>query len=136
MARSYGQFQRIEVGFGLDNFSKPIAYSGKEAWVRQVIQLCLYEPGSIPSNPTIGIGMNRYDFLLEDDRDKLQNEINRQVPIFFPDMPFDKCIVLPTDDEDGNIIYLVITLTTRGEDNTVVVAVRKGYNYIDFAIAI
>lgn len=136
MARVYGQFQRVEVGFGLDNFSKPIAYSGKEAWVRQIVQLCLYEPGSIPSNPTIGIGMNRYDFLLEDDRTKLQTEINRQVPIFFPDMPFEKCTVLPSEDDDGNIIYLLINLSSRGEDGTVVVAVRKGYNYIDFAIAV
>lgn len=136
MAPKFGQYQRIEVGFGLDNFSKPIAYSGPQAWVRQIVQLCVYEPGTIPSNPTIGIGMNRYDFRLEDDRHKLQGEINRQVPIFFPDMPFERCDVLPTEDEDGDIIFLVVTLTIRGEGSTVVVAAKKGYNYIDFAIAV
>lgn len=136
MPTTFGQFQRIELGFGLSNFSKPIEYSGKEAWVHQIVQLALMDPGTIVSNPTIGVGARRYDFLIEDDRRRLEQEINRQVPIFYPDMPFQSCKVLPPEDDatDLDIIYLVITLTSQ-TDNIVVVALKKGYNYIDYAIA-
>ena len=131
-----GQFQRIELGFDLDDFHKPILYTGPEAWVHQILQLAMIEPGTIPSNPTIGIGAKHYDFLLEDDRRKLASEINRQVPIFFPDMPFKSCTVQsPDNDEDKDIIYLFITFTVNTSLETVVVAVKKGYKYIDFAIA-
>lgn len=131
------QYKRIEIGFDLDNFAKPIAYSGTEAWTRQILQLALMEPGSIPSNPSIGIGMKRYDFLLEEDRYKLAAQINEQVPKFFPDMPFSRCSVsLPDDDQDQDIIYLLLTFnSSASQSEVVVVAVAKRYNYIDFAIA-
>lgn len=132
---SLQQYQRIELGFDLDDFAKPICYSGVNAWVRQITQLILMTPGTIPSNPTIGIGADRYDFLLEDDRRKLCEEINRQVPLFFPDMPFTNCNVEASQDA-SDVIYLVISFINSGNVETAVVAVKKGYHYIDFAIAL
>lgn len=129
------QYQRIELGFDLDDFAKPICYSGTNAWIRQITQLILMDPGTIPSNPSIGIGADRYDFLLEDDRRKLCDEINRQVPIFFPDMPFTNCTI-QTSSENQDVIYLIISFTHDGGIETAVVAVKKGYHYIDFAIAL
>lgn len=131
------QYQRIELGFDLDDFKKPICYSEKDAWVHQILQLCIMDPGTIPSNPTIGVGMNNYEFLLEDDRRKLASEINRQVPIFFPDMPFQNATVQsPTEEEDQDILYIFLTFLVNTELETAVVAVKKGYKYIDFAIAL
>lgn len=128
------QYQRIELGFDLDDFNKPISYSGVDAWVHQIMQLCMLDPGSIPSNPTIGIGITRYEFLLEDDRRKLCNEINRQVPLFYPDMPFTE-VTVEASQESSDILYLVTSFTYDGSVETAVVAVKKGYKYIDFAIA-
>lgn len=128
------QYQRIELGFDLDDFNKPISYSGIDAWVHQIMQLCMLDPGSIPSNPTIGIGITRYEFLLEDDRRKLCNEINRQVPLFFPDMPFTE-VTVEASQESSDVLYLVTSFTYDGSVETAVVAVKKGYKYIDFAIA-
>lgn len=128
------QYQRIELGFDLDDFNKPISYSGVDAWVHQIMQLCMMDPGSIPSNPTIGIGITRYEFLLEDDRRKLCNEINRQVPLFYPDMPFTE-VTVEASQESSDVLYLVTSFTYDGSVETAVVAVKKGYKYIDFAIA-
>lgn len=128
------QYQRIELGFDLDDFNKPISYSGVDAWVHQIMQLCMMDPGSIPSNPTIGIGITRYEFLLEDDRRKLCNEINRQVPLFYPDMPFTE-VTVEVSQESSDVLYLVTSFTYDGSVETAVVAVKKGYKYIDFAIA-
>ena len=135
MAR-LSQFQRIELGFDLDDFHKPISYAKSDAWVRQILQLLLIEPGTFPSNPTIGIGAKRYDFQLEDDRHKLASEVNRQVPIFFPDMPFNNCSIQPpNDDEDQDMLYIFLTFNVDSHLETAVVAIKKGYKYIDFAIA-
>lgn len=128
------QYQRIELGFDLDDFNKPISYSGIDAWVHQIMQLCMLNPGSVPSNPTIGIGITRYEFLLEDDRRKLCNEINRQVPLFYPDMPFTE-VTVEVSQESSDVLYLVTSFTYDGSVETAVVAVKKGYKYIDFAIA-
>lgn len=137
MATSFSQYQRAELGFDLDSFGKPIAYSGIEAWTRQIVQLCLLDHGNIPSNPTIGIGMRKYDFLIGDDRTKLQTEINRQVPLFYPDMPFVNCTVqLPGDTDDNDIVYFLISFTVSGSVETVVVAVKTSASYIDYAISI
>jgi hypothetical protein len=67
----------------------------------------------------------------------LASEINRQTPIFFPDMPFESCTVdVPSDaTADQDIIYLYMTFIVNSSLETVVVAVKKGYQYIDFAIA-
>lgn len=129
------QYQRIELGFDLDDFKKPISYSNADAWVHQIMQLCMMDPGSIPSNPTIGVGISRYDFLLEDDRKKLCLEINRQVPLFYPDMPFQTCNLQNSDNDTQDTIYLVIVFNVDANVETAVVAVKKGYKYIDFAIA-
>lgn len=134
---TFSQYQRIELGFDLDDFQKPICYSGKDAWVHQILQLCIMDPGTIPSNPTIGVGMNNYEFLLEDDRRKLASEINRQVPIFFPDMPFQNATVQsPSENEDQDILYIFLTFLVDSSIETAVVAAKKGYQYIDFAIAL
>lgn len=129
------QYQRIELGFDLDDFKKPICYAGADAWVHQIMQLCMMDPGCIPSNPSIGIGISRYEFLLEDDRRKLSQEINRQVPLFYPDMPFNKCELQTSTELEHDVIYMIITFTEGKNVETAVVAVRKGYKYIDFAIA-
>lgn len=93
------------------------------------------DPGTIPSNPSIGIGAKRFDFMLEADRQKLQDMINIQVPKFYPDMPFRKCTIIPSDDpEMQDVIYLIIELTSSTE-NMVVVALKRSYHYIDYAIA-
>ena len=112
----------------------PLATRGLTPWVHQIMQLCMLDPGSIPSNPTIGIGITRYEFLLEDDRRKLCNEINRQVPLFYPDMPFTE-VTVEASQESSDILYLVTSFTYDGSVETAVVAVKKGYKYIDFAIA-
>lgn len=130
------QYQRVELGLDLDDFNDPILYSSVDAWARQITQLCITNPGTIPSNPTIGVGITRYEFLLEDDRRALCDEINRQVPLFFPDMPFSKCTVESGGDENPDLIYLIVAFTVSGSIETAVVAVKKGYNYIDFAIAL
>lgn len=132
-----GQFQRVELGFGADSFHQPIAYSGKDAWVRQIVQLCTMDKGTIASNPTIGVGIRRFDFLLEEDRRKLEMEINRQVPLFFPDMPFLNCqVVASSDDEDQDVIFLAISLNVDTNVETVGVAMKKTTHYIEYRIVI
>lgn len=134
MNSKLGQYQRIEVGFDLDNFRKPIAYSGAAAWVKQVMQLCFFDPGTIASNPTFGIGIRRYDFQLEDHRQILANEINRQVSLAFPDMPFNRCDVWSVDDETERDTLTMTLQFYSVEAPAVVVSVRKDWKYIDFYI--
>lgn len=128
---------KVELSFDLNNFKMPQEYSGAGAWAKQIIQLCMYEPGTFPSNPTIGIGMKNYDFGLETDKHKLQNEINKQVPIFFPDMPFRSCTVDSVVDVGTNSVILYLYISFNGTSNieTVVVAAKKERNYIDFAVS-
>lgn len=134
MNSKLGQYQRIEVGFDLDNFRKAIAYSGAAAWVKQIMQLCFFDPGTIASNPTFGIGIRRYDFQLEDHRQILANEINRQVPLAFPDMPFNRCEVFSVDDEYDKDTLTMTLYFYSTEAPAAVVSVKKDWKYIDFYV--
>ena len=128
---------KIELSFDLNNFNRPQEYAGAGAWAMQIVQLCMYDKGTFPSNPEIGIGMKKYDFGLEDYRYKLQSAINEQVTRFFPDMPFNYCTVDAVEDAATNslILYLYISFNGTSNIETVVVAAKKERNYIKFAVS-
>lgn len=69
-----------EVSFGLDDFSKPKAMSIKESIAQIILNVLFMRPGNLPSMPWIGINIQRYVYMLEDevDIDKLKSDIYSQ----------------------------------------------------------
>lgn len=127
--------QKAELGFGLNAFDKPQEYSGPEAWARLIVNLCMYDKGNFPSNPDIGVGIGRYDFRKEEDRQTLHTAISDQVSRYLPDIPVNSITLDTGDGKAGSLIlFIYITFTTANGLETVVVAAEKKRNFIKFAI--
>lgn len=128
--------QKAELGFGMNAFNKPQEYSGTEAWAHLIVDLCMYDKGNFPSNPDIGVGIGRYDFSREEDRNKLLAAIRDQVSRFLPDIPVQSISIDTGNGRAGSIIlYLYVTFSTANGLETVVVAAEKKRNFVKFAIS-
>lgn len=69
-----------EVSFGLDDFDKPKTMSIKESIAQVILNVLFMRPGNLPSMPWIGINIQRYVYMKEDeiDIDQLKNDIYSQ----------------------------------------------------------
>ena len=75
-----------EMLLSVDSFNKPKVLEGKDAIGTLLVRLILLEPGTIPSRPTMGVGLlSNYRFCDEGKAAELKNHIRDQVKTFFPE---------------------------------------------------
>lgn len=75
-----------EASLSTDNFSKPKIFKDRDAIYALLVRLLLLEPGSIPGEPEMGIGLiNNYRFSGEEEIDDLQENISKQVSKYLTD---------------------------------------------------
>lgn len=131
---TYDEYQKKELGCGLNAFNRPVEYSGVNAWVRLLTDLLFTRPGTYPTAPTLGIGLQDYRFQFEDVAvSELQNKIDYQVQTFLPGIPAGS-VKITTEDVDGTTV-LILQFDFRVSDRdlqTAFVAVdttSKSFNY-------
>jgi hypothetical protein len=125
-----------ELSLSLNNFGQPQEYSGKLAWAHVIMNLILMEPGTYPSQPDMGVGLNRYQYrFLETWQSEVLASIKLQVKTYLPDIPVDEIQLLDYTSEKGNYIVFKITFTDDiPGDRVVTVASEQKDNEIHFAI--
>lgn len=130
------EYKKKELGLNTNVFGKAVEYKGKEAWFQLILNLLFLRPGTYPSIPTMGIGIQDYEYeFIDDIKDNLQINIQDQVKAFLPDVPLDS-IDIQTVDYDGHTILLItINLYDNGEIVTGAVASEVTNNLIDFEIS-
>lgn len=68
-----------------DNFKQPKVLTGKEAIGTLLVRLILFEPGTDPCRPEMGVGLvSRYRYKTQDDLQELRNRISDQVATYLP----------------------------------------------------
>lgn len=69
----------------IDSFNKPKILEGKEAIGTLLVRLIQLEPGTIPSRPTMGVGLlSNYRYCDEQKALRLQDHIKEQIRVFLP----------------------------------------------------
>lgn len=134
---SFSNFQKTELGFGLNSFNKPMEVSGPEAWAKEILTLMFMEPGTYPSDPNIGIGVKAE---LYHDFDYLKNyvvdHVQLQVDKYLPDIPFAGIEVRESEEDENIVIYVIKFLDTAGNITVAVAASKVNENRIDYSVMV
>lgn len=125
-----------ELGLSTNVFNKATEYQGKTAWFQLILNLIFLRPGTYPSIPNMGVGIQDYEYeFLDDVKDNIQAAIQEQVKTFLPDIPLDS-VEVSSVDYNGKIIMLIaISLIDNGEIVTGAVASEVTNKLIDFDIS-
>lgn len=114
-----------EFAFAVDDFQNPKVFKDGEAICTLLVRLLLLEPGLIQSHPDMGIGlMSRYRYSVEGSASQLQNDLQKQIDKYLPQIQGTKVSVTEKDSkyliaaEFESVLYGVSFDQTSGEIQT------------------
>ena len=65
-----------ELGLSTNVFNKATEYQGKTAWFQLILNLIFLRPGTYPSIPNMGVGLQDYEYeYIDDVKDNIRNKI-------------------------------------------------------------
>ena len=127
---------KVELGLGTNVFNKPVEYKGYKAWCQLILNLIFLRPGTYPSIPTMGVGIQDYDYeYLDDVKDSVKANIESQIKTYLPDVPLNSVEVKGIDYNGRKIMMIVLSLIDDGRIVTSVVASEITNKLIDFDIS-
>ena len=125
-----------ELGLSTNVFNKATEYQGKTAWFQLILNLIFLRPGTYPSIPNMGVGLQDYEYeYIDDVKDNIRNKIEEQVNLFLPDVPLASVEVTSVEYEGKTILLIVISLEDNGQIVTGAVASEVTNHLIDFEIS-
>ena len=125
-----------ELGLSTNVFNKATEYPGKTAWFQLILNLIFLRPGTYPSIPNMGVGLQDYEYeYIDDVKDNIRNKIEEQVNLFLPDVPLASVEVTSVEYEGKTILLIVISLEDNGQIVTGAVASEVTNHLIDFEIS-
>ena len=125
-----------ELGLSTNVFNKANEYQGKTAWFQLILNLIFLRPGTYPSIPNMGVGLQDYEYeYIDDVKDNIRNKIEEQVNLFLPDVPLASVEVTSVEYEGKTILLIVISLEDNGQIVTGAVASEVTNHLIDFEIS-
>lgn len=125
-----------ELGLSTNVFNKATEYQGKTAWFQLILNLIFLRPGTYPSIPNMGVGIQDYEYeYIDDVKDNIRNKIEEQASLFLPDVPLASVEVTSVEYEGKTILLIVISLDDNGQIVTGAVASEITNRLIDFDIS-
>lgn len=125
-----------ELVLGLNVLNKPGERIGSNAWAQLILQLIFLKPGTYPSQPEMGIGIQDYDYeYLDVAIEKLNSIIQAQIAMYLPDVPVDTVSVSSFDYQERKIMMIQINLIDNGSIVTEVIATEIKNRIINFDVS-
>ena len=137
----HSEYRKKELQLSINSFDNPTELSGPEAWAQLILQLLFLEPGSYPTYPDMGIGLENYQFdYLDDVIRKLSADIIDQQSKYLPDIPLVDVSLEPRDYNGEKIlmIYLTFNSDMNGNDDRQVIAINAtptSRHFLDFEVS-
>ncbi len=128
---------KIEPALEINSFDKPKELSGVAAWSQLILNLIFLKPGSYPSMPGLGIGIENYQYdFLDDTIAELTAAITSQQQTYLPDIPLSGVQIGKTEHEGQPI--LIIQLFFNIEDGVTSSAIALNVskrNFLNFEVS-
>lgn len=114
-----------EVGFGVDDFNRPMVLSETESIKQIVMNVLTGKPGNIPSLPDIGIDIRRYIEYVDPesiDSQELKRLIHDQLSTVLSFDQVGDIVVVSTTLEGQSVLIINIPITSNSDSEIQVAA--------------
>ena len=128
---------KTEKSLELNSFDKPKELKGLAVWSQLMLNLIFLTPGSYPSLPEMGVGIDKYQYdFMDDTIAELSAVIVNQQQKYLPDVPL-AGVQIGKVEHDGQPI-LLIQMLFNDEIGTVSSAIAintSKRNFLDFEVS-
>jgi len=129
--------RKSELTLDINSFDKPKELSSVGAWSQLILNLMFIKPGTYPSIPELGIGIEDYQYEYMDTAiDQLTAAITNQQQTYLPDIPLSQVNVSKME-KDGQPI-LIIQLFFNVDEGTATSAIALNVskrNFLNFDVS-
>lgn len=132
------EYQKNELTLDINSFDKPKELANAKAWAQLMLNLIFLKPGTYPSLPEMGVGLEGYQYEdLESAIGELNTIISSQQKQYLPQIPVENVNVSSMDYNGQKIIVIQMAFTLKTQTVSSVVAVNASYgrNFLDFDVS-
>ena len=130
---------KTELLLSINSFDNPTQLTDVKAWAQLMTNLIFLEPGTYPSMPAMGVGIESYQYDFMDEAfPELNAAIINQQQTYLPDIPLEAVSLEPYDYGALRILLIHLTFSTNAGRASVAVAVNAtptSRNFLDFDIS-
>lgn len=101
-----------EPTFELDDFNRPLEVEGADAWIRDVVAMAFYEPGTFAADPNLGVAVNTTSFEFMDDAViSIREKLTQACRVYLSDVPIESLVVSSYywDELDTNVLAINVS---------------------------
>lgn len=131
------QSEKKEVTLEINSFDKPKELSQVEAWSQLLLNLIFMRPGTYPSMPNMGVGIENYQFeFLEDAIEELTTAISEQQKIYLSDIPLNGINCTQVEHNGTPVLLIQFVFNVEDQLKTSAIAINTtSRNFLDFEIS-
>ena len=121
----------------INSFDKPKELSGVNAWSQMMTNLLFLKPGSYPSIPEMGIGIEDYQYEFTDTAiSELSAKITTQQQKYLPDIPLSDVQIIKTEHQGQPILLIQLIFNDdSGPVSSAIALNTSKRNFLDFEVS-
>lgn len=128
-----------ELSLEINSFDKPKELDHVNAWSQLLLNLIFLKPGTYPSIPNMGVGIEDYQYdFLEEAVAELSAKIVEQQKMYLPDVPL-KGVNVTNIEQDGHPILIIQLSFILDESpkvaNTAIAVNLSPRHFLDFEVS-
>ncbi len=129
--------QKTETSLEINSFDKPKELTEVEAWSQLLLNLIFLKPGTYPSMPEMGVGIENYQYdFLEEAVEELSTAITSQQQLFLPDVPLAGVQIAKTERQGQPILIIQLFFNIEKEMTSTAIAINLSKrNFLDFEVS-
>ncbi len=132
------QSEKKEVTLEINAFDKPKELSQVEAWSQLLLNLIFLRPGTYPSMPEMGVGIEDYQFdFLEDAIEELTAAITAQQKTYLSDIPLNGINCSQIEHKGAPVLLIQFVFNVEDQLKTSAIAINtSSRKFLDFEMYI
>lgn len=126
-----------ETSLQINSFDKPNELTGVAAWSQLMLNLIFLKPGTYPSLPEMGVGIEDYQYdFFEEAVEALSSAITEQQKVFLPDVPLSGIKISKLEKNGQPILVIQLFFDTNEGVETSAIAINTSKrNFLDFDVS-
>ena len=128
---------KTETALQINSFDKPDELNDVKAWSQLLLNLIFLKPGTYPSLPEMGVGIEDYQYdFLEEAVSELSTQITTQQQTYLPDVPLSGVQISKMEQSGQPILVIQLFFSTESGDTSSAIAINtSSRNFLDFEVS-